>query len=145
MSGHLPIPFGEHVSELLDTPGTFARLTTLLPDGSPQSTVIWFRREGETLRMSCGRSARKARNIRRDARVSVIVEQPGDPYSFVEIRGTAHVVEDAVEGLQELRRLAHRYIGVERGDAWIDAMHDADMVSLVITPQRLNLITDQEP
>jgi PPOX class probable F420-dependent enzyme len=137
--------FTDPVRELLDTPGTFARLSTLLPDGAPQNTVIWFRRDGETLRMSCGRGARKARNIRHDSRVAVVVERPGDPYNFVEVRGVAEVIEDAAEGLAELRRLAHRYIGRERGDAWIDAMTDADMVVLVIRPERINLIVDQEP
>lgn len=137
--------FTDPVRELLDTPGTFARLSTLLPDGAPQNTVIWFRREGETLRMSCGRNARKAKNIRRDGRVSVVVERPGDPYNFVEVRGVAEVIEDADEGLAELRRLAQRYIGHERGDAWMDAMPDADLVVLVVRPTRVNLITDQEP
>lgn len=139
------MPFPDPVRELLDTPGTFARLSTLLPDGAPQCTVIWFRRDGETLRMSCGRTARKARNIRRDGRVAVVVERPGDPYTFVEIRGTAEVIDDAAEGLAELRRLAHRYIGRERGDAWIDALESPDLVVLVVRPERVNLIVDQEP
>ena len=82
---------------------------------------------------------------RRDGRVAVVVERPGDPYNFVEVRGVAEVVEDAAEGAAELRRLAHRYIGRERGDAWMDAMPDTDMVVLVIHPTRVNLITDQEP
>jgi PPOX class probable F420-dependent enzyme len=117
----------------------------LLPDGAPQNTVIWFRRDGETLRMSCGRTTRKARNIRGDGRVAVVVERPGDPYHFVEVRGVAEVIEDAAEGLAELRRLAHRYIGRERGDAWIDGMSDADFVVLAIRPTRVNHIIDQEP
>ncbi|RIK42802.1 MAG: PPOX class F420-dependent oxidoreductase [Chloroflexi bacterium] len=137
--------FPDPIRDLLDTPGTFARLATTLPDGAPQNTVIWFRRDGDTLRMSCGRNAQKARNIRRDGRVSVVVERPADPYTFVEIRGVATVDEDAAGGLEELRALSHRYIGQERGDAWIASMPDADMVTLIIRPVRVNLFTDQEP
>jgi len=133
------------VRALLDLPGTFARLSTILPDGAPQSTVIWFRRDGDTLRLACGAGAMKARNIRRDGRVSVVVEKPADPYNFVEIRGIGEVVEDDALAREEFVHLAHRYVGQERGDAWVKTLGPSPVVVLVIRPTKVSLFTDQEP
>jgi PPOX class probable F420-dependent enzyme len=131
------VRISEEHRRLLDMPGTFARLATIMPDGSPQNTVIWFRRDGDTLRMTCEPQAVKARNVRRDGRVSVVVEHPRDPYRFVQLRGRAEVIEDPAVGWEEAVAQSRRYLG-ERADAYIESIRGEPMVTIVVYPEKVN-------
>lgn len=126
--------------ELLDMPGTFARLATIMRDGSPQNTVIWFRRDGDTLRMVCEPNAVKARNIRRDPRVAVIVEHPTDPYRFVQFRGRAEVDDSAAAAWDEAVTQSRRYLG-ERADDYIASVEGSILVTLIFYPERTSDFT----
>ncbi|RIK42803.1 MAG: hypothetical protein DCC58_10495 [Chloroflexi bacterium] len=123
----------DHI-RLLDMPGTFARIATLMRDGSPQNTVIWFRRVGNTLRMTCAPDAVKARNIRRDPRVAIVVEHPTDPYRFVQFRGRAEVDEDASIGWEEAVAQSRRYLA-ERADAYIASIAGTPTVTIIFHPE----------
>jgi PPOX class probable F420-dependent enzyme len=88
----------ELARELLDRP-TFAVLTTINPDGSPQGSVIWAKRDGEEIVFSTIRGRRKTRNLERDPRVSVVAFDPDDPYRYVEVRGTVAITEAGGDAL----------------------------------------------
>src|SRR5262249_11566706 len=87
----------------------FASLATVGPDGAPQSTVVWFVRDGDDLLFSAIATRRKVRNIEADPRVSATIFDLGNPYRSVELRGTATVVPDPAKELP--RRLSQRYLG----------------------------------
>ncbi len=89
----------------------FARLATLMPDGSPQLTVMWYRRVDDTLEMICPEAAQKTRNLDRDGRVSVVVEAPDNPGVYLELRGTAEVIHDDSYARQRFLPIAQRYLG----------------------------------
>ncbi|MGC2111627.1 MAG: PPOX class F420-dependent oxidoreductase [Candidatus Korobacteraceae bacterium] len=69
----------------------FAHLSTLMPDGSPQSVPVWVGRDGDRLVICTGEKSLKARNTARDQRVAMSMVDFANPYSEVQIRG--HVVE----------------------------------------------------
>ena len=75
------------------TAAHFAHLATIRPDGSPQSSVMWFDWDGQRLRFTHTRGRQKARNLRHDPRVSVHVQDPAAPYRTLEIRGTVESIE----------------------------------------------------
>jgi PPOX class probable F420-dependent enzyme len=130
------MPLSQEDCDLLDLT-SFATLSTVMPDGSPQATVIWYRRDGETLRMACGATALKARNIRRDPRVAVVVADPSNPYSFIQVRGRAEVIPDSEMAREEFRVLALRYMGAEAGAAWADNLSSsAEFAVIVVRPER---------
>jgi PPOX class probable F420-dependent enzyme len=104
MSVHL----NEDVRRLLDGPN-FATVATLGPAGQPQSSVVWMDRDGDAVVLSITADKQKARNLARDARVSVAVFDRENPYHSVEIRGTADLVEDPDKALPE--RLSRKYLG----------------------------------
>ena len=139
--------FSPEVTALLDTVA-FAHLTTLMADGAPQSTVIWYRREGQTLRISCGTTALKARNVRRDDRVAISIEHPGNPYAYVQIRGRARVMEpgEGASGLEEFRLMANHYFGPEKGAQWyatsMENSTDDAYVVLEVTPERVQYFSE---
>ncbi|MGP3967285.1 PPOX class F420-dependent oxidoreductase [Streptomyces sp. 6N223] len=102
------VVFDEATRALLDGKN-FATVATLLPGGAPQTSVVWIGREGDTVVFSTRADRQKARNLRRDPRVSVSVFDSENPYRSIEIRGTAELEEDPEKEFG--RRLSHKYLG----------------------------------
>jgi PPOX class probable F420-dependent enzyme len=87
-----------------------AALTTVMPDGSPQTSVVWCDFDGECLRVNTMRGFAKERNMRRDPRVTLLCFDPRQPLRYLEVRGT--VVEMTEAGAAEhLDDLASKYAG----------------------------------
>jgi PPOX class probable F420-dependent enzyme len=78
---------------LIDNP-TYAVLTTINEDGSPQSTVIWVKRDGDDVLFSTTRDRIKARNMERDPRVSICAFDPAQPYAYITVEGTVGLTDD---------------------------------------------------
>lgn len=87
----------------------FAVLSTLEPDGSPHSTVVWVKRDGDDLLFALPRSRRKTANLYRDPRAAVAIFDPSSPYESVQVQGTASL-EDDPEGTL-IDELSHKYTG----------------------------------
>ncbi len=92
--------------------GRLAHLTTLNPDGSPQTTVVWVGLDGDHPVVASLDDRAKLRNIRRDPRVSVSLEAAGTTHglaNYLVIEGTAEVVEGGA--FEWLQHLARTYLG----------------------------------
>ena len=100
----------ETVRKLLDG-RTFATIATLNPDGSPQTSVVWVKRDGDTVLFSTTAVRRKARNVARDPRVSLSVFDLDHPYTAVDIASTAELVPDPDRTLP--LELSHKYLGTD--------------------------------
>ncbi|MER6674376.1 PPOX class F420-dependent oxidoreductase [Streptomyces sp. NPDC000983] len=109
-TGTSDLSFDDSTRALLDGKN-FASVATLGPDGSPQNSVVWFKRDGDTVLFSSLADRQKVRNLRRDPRVSVSVYDLANPYSSVEIRGVAEILPD--EGKRLPRELSHKYLGID--------------------------------
>src|SRR3954454_2145915 len=97
---------------LVDDPN-FAVVATINPDGSPQQSVLWVKREGDHVLFTTTEHRRKGRNLARDPRVGILIVDPGDPYRYVEIRGRAQLTPDPDNALGN--ELSHKYLGEARG------------------------------
>ncbi|MFI5493288.1 PPOX class F420-dependent oxidoreductase [Actinoplanes sp. NPDC051859] len=86
---------------------TFAVVTTINSDGSPQSTVIWVKRDGDDLLFSTVRGRKKTRNMERDPRVSVCAYDPAQPYSYFTVEGS--VTLDNTGGAELINELSRKY------------------------------------
>jgi PPOX class probable F420-dependent enzyme len=137
----MPLELTAEQRAFIDQAGTFARLATLGRDGTPQLTVMWFRRMDNEFRMVCEPNAAKARNIARDARVAIVIEHPADPYRYLQFRGFAELKPDPALGADETRELAWRYLGRERGDAYLAGVDGAALVTIVVRPERVTSFT----
>jgi PPOX class probable F420-dependent enzyme len=81
----------------------FATLSTVNPNGAPQSSVIWLKREGDVVVFSTILGRRKTLNMQRDPRVSLVLFDPAQPYEYAEIRGeVAMTTEGGPELINEL-------------------------------------------
>jgi PPOX class probable F420-dependent enzyme len=109
--------------DLLERP-LFAHLATLRPDGSPQSSVMWFAWDGERVRVSHTRNRQKYRNLEIDPRISFHVQDPENPYRTLEVRGRVQSMVPDPEGVF-YQSLQERY-------DFVTPVYDAD-VRVVIT------------
>jgi PPOX class probable F420-dependent enzyme len=82
-------------------------LTTLMPDGHPQSSLVWVDDDGGFPCLNTTRERQKGRNMAADPRVSLLVVDPDDSGRYLLIRGTAELVED--ESQEHLDRLTRKY------------------------------------
>ncbi|MDQ7908454.1 PPOX class F420-dependent oxidoreductase [Phytohabitans sp. ZYX-F-186] len=80
-------------ADLLERP-LFAHLATVRPDGSPQSSVMWFEWDGKRIRMTHTKTRQKFQNLSREPRVALSVVDPEDGYRFLEVRGVVEAIED---------------------------------------------------
>lgn len=90
----------------LDAPN-FATVATLEPDGQPQLSVVWVKRDGDDVVFSTTRGRRKQQNLARDPRVSVLLYPSDAPYSYLEVRGSATMTE--VGGRELIDELVRKY------------------------------------
>jgi PPOX class probable F420-dependent enzyme len=84
-------------------------VATIEPDGRPQTSVVWVRTDGDDVLFSTIKSRRKYANLTADPRVSVLVFDTADPYTYAEVRGTATISDDP--GAELIDELARKYTG----------------------------------
>jgi PPOX class probable F420-dependent enzyme len=85
-------------------------LTTLMPDGQPQSSLVWVDYDGECLRVNTTRQRQKGRNVQANPRVSLLMIDPDDTGRWIEVRGIVDISEEgALEHLDELTRQYTRH------------------------------------
>ena len=88
----------------------FAVLATINSDGTPQLTTMWYLLEGDTIVMNTKAGRIKERNMRRDPRIAICVE---DGYNYVTSSGTVEMIDDPEIAQRDIYRLAVRYDGEE--------------------------------
>jgi len=90
----------------------FAHLATLMPDGRPQVTPVWFEYDGRNLVVNTKIGRQKDLNMQRDKHVSLSIQDPDNPYRYLEVRG--EIVERTEKGAEEhIDHLSHKYMGVD--------------------------------
>lgn len=91
----------------------FAQLATVMPDGSPQVTPVWVDYDGKYVIVNTSQGRQKERNVRRDGRVAISMQDPDDAYRWMMIRG--RVVEVTPEGgVDHINKMAKKYRGLDK-------------------------------
>ena len=103
------IPLSNEIKQLLDH-ANFVHLATLMPDGSPQSVPVWVGRDGDRIVVCTGEGSLKAKNTKRDPRVSLSIVDFENPYEEAQLRG--RVVERRPDpDLKIMDPISHKYTG----------------------------------
>ena len=91
----------------------FAHLGTVMPDGSPQVTPVWVDFDGTHVRINTAKGRLKDKNMRRDKRVALSVQDPDEPYRYVEVRGKVDdITENGADA--DIDALAKKYLDKDR-------------------------------
>lgn len=95
---------------LADETKAFAFLATLMPDGSPQVTPVWFNTDGEHILVNSARGRVKDRNMRKRPQVALTLMSMADPYRYVQIRGEVVEISE-VDAADHIHALSMKYRG----------------------------------
>ncbi|MDX3849981.1 PPOX class F420-dependent oxidoreductase [Streptomyces sp. AK02-01A] len=92
------------------------KLSTVRADGSPHIAPVWFVLDGDDLVFNTGKETVKGRNLLRDNRVALCVDDERPPFAFVVIQGRAEIDEEPERLRAWATRIAARYMGAEQAE-----------------------------
>ncbi|MEV3911335.1 PPOX class F420-dependent oxidoreductase [Streptomyces canus] len=92
------------------------KLSTVRADGSPHVAPVWFVLDGDDVVFNTGKATVKGRNLARDGRVALCVDDDRPPFGYVVLRGQARLSEDLDEVRHWAGRIGARYMGEERAE-----------------------------
>ena len=91
----------------------FAHVATVMPDGSPQVTPVWIDYRNGRITFNTARGRVKDRNLKEGSKIALSVQDPDNPYRYVQVRGrVARVTEEGAT--QHIDALAKKYMGVDK-------------------------------
>ncbi|MGP0094025.1 MAG: PPOX class F420-dependent oxidoreductase [Xanthobacteraceae bacterium] len=103
----------EKYLDLLQQKKAFANLATLMPDGSPQVTPVWFDYTNGVIRVNTARGRVKARNMKEGAPVALAIMDPEDAYRYIQVRGrVTRATEQGADA--HIDQLAKKYLGRDK-------------------------------
>ena len=105
----MAIPLSHDVRDLFDGPN-YVHLATVRRDGSPRSWVVWVGVEGDRVLICTDTGSLKARDMQRDARVSLSVVDLDNPYRMAAIQGRVVELRPDPENVY-MDVLSHKYTG----------------------------------
>src|SRR6266487_4778254 len=114
----------------------FAVMATINQDGTPQLTTMWYLLEEDgTIMMNTKVGRAKERNMRRDPRISICIE---DDYNFLTINGTVQLIDDHERAQHDIYRLSARYHGEEKARRqMLEKFSKETRVSLLLKPEHV--------
>jgi PPOX class probable F420-dependent enzyme len=107
------ISIPENFHDLLkDETRAYAYLGTIMSDGSPQVTPVWFNVDGDNLLINSAVGRVKDKNMRRDNRVTLTIADPKNMYRYIQARGKIIEIDEA-NGRAHINALAKKYRGLD--------------------------------
>jgi PPOX class probable F420-dependent enzyme len=95
-----------------------AVLCTVRADGRPHAAPVWFDLDGDAFVITTGEDTVKGRNMRRDPRVALCIDDENPPFHFVIVEGTAELTVGDPDLLHWATRIGGRYMGPENADEY---------------------------
>jgi PPOX class probable F420-dependent enzyme len=119
--------------DLVQQKKAFASLATVMADGSPQVTPVWFDYTDGKIRVNTAKGRVKSRTLRTGAPVALAIMDPDNAYRYVQIRGrVARAVEQGADA--HIDSLAKKYLGKDtypfRQPGEVRVMYEIEPVSV---------------
>jgi PPOX class probable F420-dependent enzyme len=112
----LPVP--EKFHDLLTRP-ILCAMTTINPDGQPHTVPVWCDYDGKHMRVNSPAGAKKARNLEKNNKLSLLVIDPQNSGHWLEVQGhVGEVYDDAHGSLDHINKLSEKYTGNPVYRAW---------------------------
>ena len=100
--------------DLLQTKTPLAHLATVMPDGSPQNTPVWFDYTDGKIRVNSALGRVKVRNMKLGSKVALSISDPDNPDRYVQLRGTVTNVRQDDVATAHIDQLAYKYMGLDK-------------------------------
>ena len=111
-----------------------ATVVTLMPDGQPQALLTWVDSDGEYVLVNTEPQRQRARNIRRDPRITVLIHSDTDPWDWSEVRGLVVDTVGGREAREHIDKLSRKYVGSD----YRNPIGPQGRVILKIAPDKIN-------
>ena len=120
-----------------------AKLALVLPSGRPTVTPIWFVYEDDgVIRIHSGERSGKVKALRKDPRVSLVVDLEEPPYAFVRVDAEASIVTDPDEVYRNALATGGRYMGADRAEEFGRRNGGPGQVVIELRPTRVTALAD---
>ena len=127
----------DEVRRFLSTGTRTAKVATAMSDGHPHVMPVWFVLDGDDIVFTTAASSAKGSHLRRDDRVSLVVDDETEPYAFVHVRGRVSISEDPEELLRFATEIGGRYMGAGRAEQYGRRNGVPGELLVRITPERI--------
>jgi len=114
-----------------------AKVATVMKDGQPHVMPVWFVLDGQQIVFTTGANTAKGRNLRRDPRIALVVEDDEPPFAFVHVRGRVTIHEDPEELLRFATAIGSRYMGEARAEEFGQRNAVPGEILVRVTPERV--------
>ena len=113
----------EEISAFLDqrNPALVGVAGTVRADGSPHVVPVWYRWDGDAVRLWTHEERLWVRNLRRDPRIAFSVQETEPPYGAVTMRGRAEICTASADAEDEIRRITRRYLSENEVEGYVTA------------------------
>jgi len=127
------MPLDEDVARLAKGKN-LATVVTLMPGGQPQALLTWVDADDEHVLVNTEPQRQRARNVRRDPRITVLIANSENGYDWAEVRG--HVVETVTgeQARKHIDELARKYTGQD----YAAPIGPEGRVILKVAPDKVN-------
>lgn len=144
----MPKLSNQEMEEFLAERGHLARIATLKPDGAPSVVPVWFILENGKIHITPRKHSEFGRNLRRDPRVAITIDEEGGVYRKVVVEGRADFLyEDGrdAEWRDLYRRISCRYVDAASADFYINETLDQPRSLIAVDLARSNVLTWRMP
>jgi PPOX class probable F420-dependent enzyme len=114
-----------------------AKVATVMQDGQAHVMPVWFVLDGEQIVFTTGANTVKGRNLQRDPRIALVVEDDEPPFAFVHVRGRVTIHEDLDELLRFATAIGSRYMGETRAEEFGQRNAVPGELLVRVTPERV--------
>ncbi|MGH3440605.1 MAG: pyridoxamine 5'-phosphate oxidase family protein [Nitriliruptorales bacterium] len=126
----------EERDEFLTSGAIFAKIATTMKDGQPVLSPVWYEWDGESFLIVSKERTSLVRNLQRDPRCGLLVDNPTLPYMRVSLQGHAEFLPEDFDWQTPARRMVIRYIG-EEGLDYAEATFDFPRVPFKVWPDKI--------
>jgi PPOX class probable F420-dependent enzyme len=114
-----------------------AIIATIRADGRPHAVPVWFALDGDDLLINISENSVKGRDLMRDPRVAVVVDDETPPYAFVMVEGVAEMSKDPGAVHEGSLRIGRRYLGDDGAEQFVRYATGPGNVLIRIRPTRM--------
>jgi PPOX class probable F420-dependent enzyme len=128
---------------LTSTPARTAKLATVRADGRPHVAPVWFVLDDDgCLVFNTGQDTVKGRNLIREGRAAVCVDDDRPPFSFVVVEGSVEIIDDLAQVRDWAGRLGGRYMGEDRAEEYAERNGVAGELLVRLRPEHVHSAAD---
>ena len=127
---------------LAAAPPHTGKLATTRKDGSPHVAPIWYAVDDRSVVFNTGAESLKGRNLRRDPRAAMCVDDEQPPFAFAILDGTVEITEDPGELRRWAGIIGGRYMGADQAEAYGDRNGVAGELLVRLRPSRVTAAAD---